>query len=91
MLAGQIDRVDNWLDRARSLARRVPLGQNPVGDAMAAKFEDRAGGMGTTSFANVFTSYRQVLCDAHDTVGEAMREYRDVEQRTTEEFRKLAP
>ncbi|CAM3703423.1 hypothetical protein KIPE111705_21100 [Kibdelosporangium persicum] len=89
MLARQMEQVDGWLAQARGLARRAPLGQNPVGDAMAAKFEERAGG-GGTSFTAVFTSYRQVLQDTDDTVEEAMRRYRDVEERTSETFKRLA-
>jgi hypothetical protein len=89
MLAGQMQQVDTWLDRARGLARRVPLGQNPVGEAMAGKFEDRAGGE-NSSFAGVFTSYRQVLQDAHDTMGEAMRMYGETEQKTVDTLRKLS-
>jgi hypothetical protein len=88
MLATQMQQVDGWLAQARDLARRPPLGQNPVGTAMAGKFEQRAGGEGT-SFAAVFTSYRQVLQDTDDTVGEAMRLYRETEDRTSETFRRL--
>jgi hypothetical protein len=89
MLAQQIEQVDGWLAQARDLARRAPLGQNPVGTAMAGKFEERAGGEGT-SFAGVFTSYRQVLQDTDDTVAEAMRLYREVDERTSEAFQRLA-
>jgi hypothetical protein len=88
MLATQMQQVDGWLAQSRDLARRAPLGQNPVGTAMAGKFEDRAGGEGT-SFAAVFTSYRQVLQDTDDTVAEAMRLYRDAEDRTSETFQRL--
>jgi hypothetical protein len=88
MLATQMEQVDGWLAQARGLARRAPLGQNPVGAAMAGKFEERAGGEGT-SFAAVFTSYRQVLQDTDDTVAEAMRLYREVDDRTSETFQRI--
>jgi hypothetical protein len=88
MLARQMEQVDGWLAQARSLARRAPLGQNPVGAAMAGKFEERAGGEGT-SFAGVFTSYRQVLQDTDDTVAAAVRMYRETEDRTSETFQRL--
>jgi hypothetical protein len=88
MLAAQMEQVDGWLAQARSLARRAPLGENPVGTAMAGKFEERAGGDGT-SFAAVFTSYRQVLQDTDDTVSEAMRLYSEAEDRTSETFQRL--
>ncbi|MET0132399.1 MAG: hypothetical protein ABW215_02285 [Kibdelosporangium sp.] len=89
MLARQLDQVDGWLAQARGLARRAPLGQHPVGDAMAAKFEERAGG-GGTSLTAVFTSYREILQDTDDTVEEAMRRYRDVDDRAGETFNRLA-
>ena len=89
MLKQQMDQVDSWLSRASGLARRAPFGQHPVGEAMAAKFENTAGGEGT-SLAGVLTPYRQVLQDAHDTVGEAMKQYRAVEDNHVESFRNLA-
>lgn len=89
MLAKQMDQVDGWLAQARGLARRAPLGQNPVADAMAGKFAERAGGEGT-SFGAVFASYRQILQDTDDTVAEAMRQYRELEDRTSETFQRLA-
>ena len=89
MLARQVEQVDTWLSQARGLSRQAPLGEHPVGWAMAAKFEQRAGG-GGTSLTAVFTSYRQILQDTDDTVAEAMRRYRDVEERTRETFNRLA-
>jgi hypothetical protein len=89
MLARQVEQVDTWLSQARGLARQAPLGEHPVGYAMAAKFEQRAGG-GGTSLTAVFTSYRQILQDTDDTVAEAMRRYQDVEERTRETFNRLA-
>jgi hypothetical protein len=88
MLAEQRDQVDLWLRRAHDLARRAPLGQNPVGEAMADKFVHRASSEGA-SFSGVLTHYRQVLEDAHDAVGDAMGQYRDLEESTAEAFRKL--
>jgi hypothetical protein len=90
LLTEQMNRVDTWLDRARGLTRRAPLGRNPVGEAMAAKFENRAGG-GDNSLAAVLTPYRNTLQEAHDAVREAMRRYQQVEHDHVELFKKLAP
>jgi hypothetical protein len=90
MLRGQLIRVDVWLQRARGLARRAPLGENPVGQAMAAKFEHRAGATDDDmSLAGVLTPYRQVLVDAHDAVDHAMRAYQQIEDDSVTVFRKL--
>ena len=90
MLRDQMDRVDAWSRRAQMLARRAPLGQNPVGQAMAAKFEHRAGATDDDmSLAGVLTMYRQVLLDAHDAVDQAMKLYRRTEEDHANGFRKL--
>jgi hypothetical protein len=90
-LRDQMDQVDTWLWRAQGLARRVPLGRNPVGQAMAAKFEHRAGATdGTLSLMGVLTPYRQVLDEAHDAVHQAMKLYRRTEEDQVSRFRKLA-
>jgi hypothetical protein len=90
MLTEQMDQVDGWLQRAQGLARRAPLGQNPVGEAMAAKFETRANG-DDASFIGVLTPYRQVLLDAHDAVNEAMKSYQTVENDQVNTFQRLTP
>ena len=69
MLRDQPARVESWLRRAQGLARRAPLGENPVGHAMAAKFEHRAGAVDDDmSLAGVLMPYRRVLVAAHDAV-----------------------
>lgn len=90
MLRDHLSQVDSWLRRARGLARRAPFGENPVGQAMAVKFEHRAGAIDDDmSLAGVLTPYRQVLVDAHDAVDQAMRAYRQVEGDRVTVFRKL--
>jgi hypothetical protein len=91
LLTEQMDQVDGWLQRGQGLARRAPLGANPVGEAMAAKFETRAGGDTDTSFTGVLTPYRQVLQDAHDAVNEAMQKYQAVEQDQADHFQRIIP
>lgn len=91
MLRDQMDRVDAWLRGAQRLARRAPLGRNPVGQAMAAKFEHRAGADdGSLSLAGVLTPYRLVLGEAHAAVDEAMKLYRRTEEDQADGFRRLA-
>ncbi|APU16376.1 MULTISPECIES: hypothetical protein [Actinoalloteichus] len=90
MLQDQMDRVDTWLERANALARRAPFGANPVGEAMALKFEDRAGGEGV-SFRSVFTPYREVLQEAHEAVSQAMNLYQQIEQDNVDSFKRIRP
>lgn len=80
--------VDSWLSQARNLARQAPLGENPVGTAMAEKFAGRAEG-GEYSLVAVLTRYRDVLVDARDAIESAMRTYRETDQRVADSFQKL--
>lgn len=90
MLRDQLVRVDLWSQRAQGLARRAPLGENPVGQAMAAKFERRAGAVDDDmSLAGVLGSYRRVLVAAHDAVDAATRVYRQVDGDGEAVFRTL--
>lgn len=78
MLDEHIAKVDAWLRQTGDLARHAPLGENPVGTAMAEKFASRADG-DETSFAGVLRRYREVLQEAQDAVGDAMRTYHEVD------------
>lgn len=80
--------VDSWLSQARNLARQAPLGENPVGTAMAEKFAGRAEG-GEYSLVAVLTRYREVLVDARDAIESAMRTYRETDERVADSFQKL--
>ncbi|TWF93582.1 hypothetical protein FHU35_15435 [Saccharopolyspora dendranthemae] len=80
--------VDSWLTQARNLARQAPLGENPVGTAMAQKFAGRAEG-GENSLVSVLTRYREVLTDAREAIQSAMRTYRETDQRVADSFQKL--
>ncbi|MEV4643864.1 hypothetical protein [Saccharopolyspora sp. NPDC049357] len=84
----RLNSVDSWLSQARDLARQAPLGQNPVGTAMAEKFAGRAEG-GEHSLVAVLTRYRDVLVDARDAIESAMRTYRETDQRVADSFQKL--
>lgn len=80
--------VDSWLAQARNLARQAPLGENPVGTAMAQKFAGRAEG-GENSLVSVLTRYREVLTDAREAIQSAMRTYRETDQHVADSFQKL--
>ncbi|GAB3699539.1 hypothetical protein [Saccharopolyspora tripterygii] len=80
--------VDSWLTQARNLARQAPLGENPVGTAMAQKFVGRAEG-GENSLVSVLTRYREVLTDAREAIQSAMRTYQETDQRVADSFHKL--
>ncbi|QIZ35212.1 hypothetical protein [Saccharopolyspora sp. ASAGF58] len=87
-LEDQLSAVDDWLARSASLNQHAPLGKNPVGEAMAAKFATRADGH-ENSFNAVLKRYRQVLEGALDAIVSAIREYREIEERVSDSFRKL--
>lgn len=78
MLTEQLDQVDVWLSHANGVERRAPLGTNPVGDAMSAKFELRATG-DPLSFLSVMTAYRDVLRQTLDAVTSAIRSVQQVD------------
>jgi len=88
MLVEQVDQVDSWLERAGRLARPAPLGANPVGDRMAAKFGARAEG-DPQSFVSVMTAYRDVLQQTHDSVQGAIRNFRAVDEDHGSELTRL--
>jgi hypothetical protein len=89
MLVEQIDQVDSWLERAGRLARPAPLGANPVGDRMAAKFEARAEG-DPMSFVSVMTAYREVLQQTHDSVNSAIRNFEAIDEEHGSELTRLS-
>jgi hypothetical protein len=84
-MSEQLDRVDQWLRRARGLARSLPFGNNPVGTAMAEKFRGRADGEDGSMFA-VLEAYRNVLERAHDAARRAMRLYGEGETQHANNF-----
>ena len=81
-------KVDAWLKQAGAPARHAPLGENPVGTGMAAKFANRAEGH-EHSFSGVLQRYREVLDEAYDAVRDAMRTYREADNSAADSFRKL--
>lgn len=75
-LRRQIEDVADWVDRARGLSRPIPLGRNPVGWAMAGKFERRADG-DQVSLMIALERYRAVLASVLVAVETAIRGYED--------------
>lgn len=89
MLVELSGKVDTWLAQAGSLAHPAPLGQNPVGTAMAAKFVSLAHSE-EESLADALRCYRQVLTDAYDAVTDAVRRYQVIDDAAAQSFRALA-
>lgn len=79
------DSVENLLRNAGALAEPPKLGANPVGDAMATKFSQRADG-GSDSYAqalqNLYTQYDQ----AEQAIVAAMNHYHRMEQEASDAF-----
>ncbi|MEV0696496.1 hypothetical protein AB0I53_01045 [Saccharopolyspora sp. NPDC050389] len=88
-LEDQMCKVDSWVSRAGGLTGNAPLGENPVGEAMAAKFANRAEGTGR-SFNDALKKYREVLEEARDAIKAAMRTYERADEDAAESFRKIA-
>jgi len=73
------DTVENLLSSAGSLAEAPKLGANPVGNAIAAKFAERADGGGdsyATALQNLFSQYEQ----AEQAIVAAMSHYHQIDQ-----------
>lgn len=73
------DSVESLLNASGALAEPPKLGANPVGNAIAAKFVQRADGGGdsyTAALQNLFTQYEQ----AEQGIVEAMRHYQQIDQ-----------
>jgi hypothetical protein len=73
------DSVENLLRNAGALAEPPKLGANPVGDAIAAKFVQRADGGGdsyTTALQNLYGQYAQ----AEQAIVVAMSHYQQFDQ-----------
>ncbi|TWH21160.1 hypothetical protein [Prauserella rugosa] len=72
------DAVEALIRQTEELATPPQIGANPVGNAMAAKFSDRAGGGGESyadALRNLYTQYDE----AEQAITTAMRQYRDID------------
>ncbi|OQO92844.1 hypothetical protein [Saccharomonospora piscinae] len=79
------DAVAALLDNTGFLAVSPKLGANPVGEAIATKFADRAAGMGDSyaqALRNLYTQYDQ----AEHAILTAMSRYEDFDASSAESF-----
>lgn len=80
------DAVENLIAKAGHLGSEPKLGANPVGQAMAAKFSDRAAGGGDSyvqALRNLHAQYDQV----ERAIVTAMRNYDELETEAVSTFR----
>ncbi len=83
--AGRPDAVAALLDNTGFLAVSPKLGANPVGEAIANKFANRAAGMGDSyaqALRNLYTQYDQ----AEHAILEAMSRYEDFDSSSAQSF-----
>lgn len=88
VLRDQADELDEWISRGQNLARRAPLGENPVAEAVSSEYAELASSA-ERSFVGVLTDYREVLRRAQDAIDDAMRTYRQADEHAAEELREL--
>jgi hypothetical protein len=80
------DAVEELLNAAGTLAEPPKLGANPVGQAIAAKFVQRADGGGdsyATALRNLYNQYEQ----AEQGIVLAMARYHEIDHASAEPFR----
>ncbi|MGH3517069.1 MAG: hypothetical protein ACRDQ7_06545 [Haloechinothrix sp.] len=83
------DSVENLIMNASGLGVAPRLGANPVGEAMAMKFSDRASGGGDSylqALRNLYTQYDQV----ESAIVVAIRNYDDMDTAAADSFRRKA-
>lgn len=82
-LEAHLDRIEDWSARVAELARPLPLGANPVGAAMSARFSGWAG----ESFAGALAGYRVALEGARDAVRDSLLLYSSIDDDRAGAFR----
>lgn len=84
------DHVENLISGSNELGVAPRLGANPVGEAIAAKYADRASGHDDASYVqalrNLYRQYDQV----EQALVAAMRNYDEMEEAGAESFRRKA-
>ncbi|GAA4551427.1 hypothetical protein [Amycolatopsis samaneae] len=80
------DAVETLLANAGALAEKPQLGANPVGQAMAAKFEHRAEG-GNDSYAAALRNLLGQYEAAEQGIVTAMARYHEIDHAAAEPFR----
>jgi hypothetical protein len=81
--------VTDWQSRVGELAQPLPLGNNPVANAMGEKFSGRATGQ-NMALSSVLSTYHDAITDATNAIDEAMQRYADNEQTFSQSFRRLS-
>lgn len=79
------DQVEALLNDAGFLAAPPKVGANPVGNAMAAKFSDRAAG-GGDSYAQALRNLYNNYANAEQAILLAMRHYEEQDQTARDSF-----
>jgi hypothetical protein len=77
-LLAHADQVNAWLTTVAGMSTALPMGQNWVGESMAAKFAGRADD-GDGSLAAVLRNYHSTLIEAADAVGQSVNNYQQTE------------
>ncbi|MGH3451932.1 MAG: hypothetical protein ACRDQW_14695 [Haloechinothrix sp.] len=83
------DQVENLIARAGGLGVQPRLGANPVGEAMAMKFSDRASGGGDSyvhALHNLHLQYEQI----ERALVTAIRNYDEMDTAAADSFRRKA-
>lgn len=81
------DSVENLMAQASALGAEPKLGANPVGQAMAMKFSDRAAGGGDSyvqALRNLYFHYDQV----EQAIVAAIRNYDEMDSAAADSFRR---
>ncbi|WP_328604938.1 hypothetical protein OG943_33580 [Amycolatopsis sp. NBC_00345] len=81
------DAIEALLNSSGSLAEPPKLGANPVGQAMAAKFVQRADG-GGDSYASALKNLLGQYEAAEQGIVTAMAKYHEIDQSAADPFRK---
>ncbi|GAA1238015.1 hypothetical protein GCM10009676_23190 [Prauserella halophila] len=79
------DAVEALLQKAQELSTPPQIGANPVGNAMATKFSDAAGG-NRESYADALRNLHRQYDDAEQAITTAMRRYRDIDEDNAQPF-----
>lgn len=80
------DQIEALLNDSDFLAHPPKVGANPVGNAMAHKFSDRAAG-GGDSYAQALRNLYHQYQEAEQAIVLAMRHYEETDQSAAEPFR----